>query len=561
MILELRLENVALIERASVRLGAGLNALSGETGAGKSIIVGALSLLLGERASSSVVRPGAERAMVEGVFDVTGRPGVAAILEEQGIGSEDGLLILRREVAAEGRNRAWVNGSAATAAVVGRLGGLLVDLHGQHEHQSLLRPADQREILDAFGGAAPAAAAVREAFALREGLRERVASLDRERERAAARAADLTARAEDIEAAQPVPGEDAELESEGRLLEHAEELALLAASAHDALYAADDSILARLDEQRRTLARLLAFDPGREEDARTLEGAYFELQELGRRLGDYASRLEHDPGRLEQIRARKDQLFRLRRRYGAETSDDLVRVAEDARRELDEIAGYEAERRDAAQALQRAESDLGEAAAELSSRRREAARALEERLSEALPALDLPGRFEVRLAPREEPGRHGAEAVELLFAPNPGFDPLPLARIASGGELSRVMLALKTVLAEVDRVPSLVFDEIDAGVGGEIAMRVAAALREVAERHQVLVVTHLPQIAARAAHHVRVEKEVREGTTITRVRALEAEARVEELARMLGSPDGETSRRHAAALLAGGAAVSDPPAP
>ena len=561
MILELRIENVALIERASIRLSDGLNALTGETGAGKSIIVGALSLLLGERASASVVRPGAARATVEGVFDVTRKPGVVALLGEQGIEADDGLLILRREVAAEGRNRAWVNGSAATAAFVGRLGGLLVDLHGQHEHQSLLRPGDQRAILDAFGGADASAESVREAFARREELRDRLAALDRERARAAARSEELSALVEDIEAAHPEPGEDAALDAEGRLLEHSEELALLASSAHDALYGADDSILARLEEQRRALARLTAFDPAREEDGRTLEAAYFELQELGRRLGDYAARLEHDPGRLEQIRVRKDLLFRLKRRYRADTSAELAELARAARRELAALADSEVERRDAVKAMAGAEAALDEAAAELSSKRREGAASLEASLRSTLPALGLPGRFSVRLEPRGEVTRDGAENVAFLFAPNEGFEALPLARIASGGELSRVMLALKAVLASVDRIPSLVFDEIDAGVGGEVAMRVAGALRDVAERHQVLVITHLPQIAARATHHVRVEKEVREGTTITRVEILRGEQRVEELARMLGSPGGATSRRHAEALLAAEPAAPDAPAP
>ena len=556
MILELRIENLALIERASIRLGDGFNVLTGETGAGKSIIVGALSLLLGERASASVVRPGAERAVVEGVFDVTGLDGVLALLEEQGIGAEDGLLILRREVAAEGRNRAWANGSATTATLVGTLGRLLVDLHGQHEHQSLLGTGQQRAILDAYADAGAAAAAVREAYDRRATLRDALERLEAARARSETRGAELRALLEDIEAAAPVPGEDGDLDAEARRLENSEELAALAAGAHEALYGADDAVLARLDDLRRSLARLQAFDADREADARALDDAYYGLEELARRLEDYAGRIEHDPARLEEIRVRKDVLYRLRRRYGADSSAELAGQAASARSELEELDDSGARHERARRELAASEDELAAAARALGGRRRDAAAALEEAVETMLPTLGLPGRFTVRVEPRGSIGREGAEAVEFLFAPNAGFEALPLARIASGGELSRVMLALKTALADVDRVPSLVFDEVDAGVGGEVAVRVAHALRDVAARHQVLVVTHLPQIAARASRHVRVEKEVREGTTLTRVHLLEEGERVEELARMLGSADAPESLRHASVLLAG-----EPPAP
>ncbi|MEN8374140.1 MAG: DNA repair protein RecN [Gemmatimonadota bacterium] len=554
MIIELRIRNLAVIERASVTLGAGLNALTGETGAGKSIIVGALSLLLGERASAAVVRPGADKATVEGVFDVSGNERLIAALDEQGVGVEDGLLILRREVAAEGRNRAWVNGLAATASVVGGLGRLLVDLHGQHEHQSLIRPAEQRAILDAFGDAQPAAARVAAAYEECAGLKGHIADLASASAAAEERATELRGRVTDVQELDIEAGEDAALEAEGRLLEHSEELAALAAGAHEALYEAEDSIVVRLDAQRRALARLQAFDPERTEDARALETVYFELQELGRRLGDYATRLEHDPQRLEDIRTRRDLLFRLKRRYGVASSDDLLEIARAAREELAGIENSGLRRQQAERALADAQDGLDEAAKELTRLRRDASRALEAKLRSVLPALGLAGRFGVDLPDAGEVTRSGAESVEFAFAPNAGFDARPLSRIASGGELSRVMLALKTVLAAVDRVPTLVFDEIDAGVGGEVAVRIADALHDVGRRHQVLVITHLPQIAARADHHVWVEKEVHEGTTLTRVEALDGQGRLEELARMLGDSSGEAARRHAADLLS-------PPAP
>lgn len=551
MLVELRIRDYAVVEDLTLALGPGLNALTGETGAGKSIIVGALSLLLGERASSSVVRAGAARATVEAVFDVTRHPGVEARLEELGFRPEDGHVILRREVAAEGRNRAWVNGSPATAGVVGELGTALVDLHGQHEHQTLLRPAEQREILDAFASAGEAAARVR---AVHERVRALTADLDareahlREVE---SRADFLRFQVGEIDEARLEAGEDEALEAEARRHEHSEELVQGASGLHDLLYAGEEALADRLAEARAALQRLARFDPSLDEVARLLEEAYHAVSDAGRRMGDYATGVDHDPRRLEHVRARLDRIFRLKRKYGPELADVLA-TGDRVRAELKELEDADHDLGEVRRALDEARQELEEEAAELGARRRGAAADLASAVAAVLPQLGLPGAaFEVRVRTLDEIGPHGGEAVEFMVAPNKGFDAMPLSRIASGGELSRVMLALKAILAGVDKVPVLVFDEIDAGIGGVVATAVAQKLVEVASRHQVFVVTHLPQLASRAHAHLLVEKDQEGAATATRVRVLEGDDRVEEVARMLGGdPDSPTSRKHARELLA-----------
>ena len=550
MLIELRIRDYAVIDDLSLRLAPGLNVLSGETGAGKSIIVGALSLLLGERASSQVVRRGASRAMVEAVFDVSGIAGLEDEVADLGFPREEGLLLLRREVAAEGRNRAWVNGSPATASALGELGGRLVDIHGQHEHQSLLRPREQRWILDVFAGAEELA---QETRSLHETLTQRRREL-KEKE---ARIKELETRADflrfqlgEIDDAALQEGEEELLQEEARRLEHAEELALGARKLHERLYAGDDSLSDRVSSLRTLLERLSRVDPSLGSSLRALEEAYHHLSDAGQRLGSYASGLEHDPRRLEEIRKRQDLLFRLKRKYGPEIQD-VLQAGTRVREELSELDAASFDLEDLRGELRRVETRFLERVQALTGRREKAAHRLEGEVRRIFPALGLgKGEFRVAISPSPVPGAGGGEQVEFLASLNPGFDPGPLSRIASGGELSRVMLALKTILAGVDRVPTLVFDEIDAGIGGEVAAQVAEKLRDVARHHQVFVITHLPQLASRAQHQLLVEKLEVGGIASTRVRELEGEERVREVARMLGGdPDSVTSREHARELL------------
>ena len=550
MLTQLRVRDYAVLDDVSLELGPGLSVLSGETGAGKSLLVGALSLLLGERATAEVIRTGAERSVVEGVFDVSRHPTVRLRLAELGFEIENGLLILKREVASEGRNRAWVNGSPATAAMLGELGSSLVDLHGQHEHQALLQPDEQRRILDAFAGAADTAAEVGERFAERSRLLRDLEGAEARRRELTARADFLRFQNEEIGGAAVEPGEDRALEEEARRLEHAGELAGESEALHERLYAAEDAVADQVAAARAAVERLARLDPGLGETVDLLEACYQQLAEAGRRLGDYAGGIEHDPARLDWIRRRLDQLFRLKRKYGPELAD----VAETGRRvsaELDELEGAAFDLDRLRARAEEASARLAEAAAHLGRARGSAATTLAAQIGRLLPELGMPGgAFQVVLEPLPEPGAGGGESVELRVSLNPGFEPRALRRVASGGELARVMLALKTVLAAVDPVPTLAFDEIDAGIGGAVAVAVAAKLRTVAEGHQVLVVTHLPQLASRAHVHLVVEKGARRGIASTSVRALVGEERVREIARMLGGdPESARSRELARELL------------
>ena len=558
MLSELRIRNFALIDRLSVRLGPGLTVLSGETGAGKSIIVGALSLLLGERASANVVRAGEDRASVEGVFEVEGRDHIRRVLDERGIDPDpDGLLVLKREVAVEGRNRAWVNGSPTTASVLGELGRALVDLHGQHEHQTLLKRDEQRAILDAYGGHEALLERVRAAHTAAAALRRDIAALDARRREAAQRADFLRFQAEEIEAAALRPGEEDELEEEARRLSHSEELQALSGGLADAVAGSERAILHEVGGLRRQVDALVRIDPAQEPVRELYDTAYYALQELGERMERYAATVEHDPRRLDEIRRRQDLVFRLKTKYG-QTLEEVIGVGRAARAELDLAEGAEWELGTLQKRLAAADEALGAAAAALSAARADAMARLSDEVSAVLPELGMAaGVFRAEAVPLPQAGASGAEEVEFRVSLNRGFTPRPLSSVASGGEMSRIMLALKTILARLDAVPTLVFDEVDAGIGGRVALQVGEKMRGVAATHQVFAITHLPQIASRAHVHLLVRKGERDGRTTTEVAPLDAGARVTEIARMLGGdPESAVSLEHARELLERGVAVN-----
>jgi DNA repair protein RecN (Recombination protein N) len=560
MLTELRIRDYAVIDRLTLRLGPGLNALTGETGAGKSIIVGALSLLLGARASADVVRTGATRAEVEGVFDVSGIPAVHALLAEHGLEPEDGLLILRREIAAGGRGRVWVNGVASTVGLLGELGGWLVDLHGQHEHQSLLQPRQQRALLDAYAGAVDHATAVRAAFESLRDARARLLALDSRVRETEQRADFLRFQLEEIDRGALKPGEEEELENQANRLAHASELAGIAETLHGELYAAEESVAARLAEVRRLLDQLVRIDPSLDDWREVVQNALYGLEELGREMGSYAAGVEHDPARLDDVRRRLDVIARLRRKYGPDV-DAVLRTADEARRELAILDGSSLDRSQIEREIETGAVSLWDAAARLSKARAKGAARLAAEIADVLPALGMAAaRFNIELTPLGDIAAHGGEDVEFRIAVNTGFEPRPLARVASGGELSRVMLALKTALARLDGIPTLIFDEVDAGIGGRVANQVGEKLARVAEAHQVFVITHLPQIASRADNHLLVQKTDRDGVAATTVERLEGDQRVSELARLLsGDPDSGVSREHARELLGCGGATDTTP--
>jgi DNA repair protein RecN (Recombination protein N) len=554
MLTELRIRDFAVIDRLALQLAPGLNVLTGETGAGKSIIVGALSLLLGERASADLVRTGAARAEVEGVFDIVHNSAVLELLADLGMEPEDGLLILRREVSAGGRGRVWINGAAATVALLGEIGNELVDLHGQHEHQSLLQPRQQRSLLDAYADATDLSHDVRIQHERLRDARARLAQLDARVRETEQRADFLRFQLEEIDRAKVRPGEEEQLEQDARRLEHAGELAGLAATLHGELYAGEDAIAARLAEVRRVLEQIARIDATLQPWQEIVENALYNLEELGREMGGYAAAIEHDPARLDELRRRQELLFRLRRKYGPELAD-VVATAESARVELAALDSSSLDHVEIEREIERAGRALRQAAERLSEARRRGATALAAEVAGILPELGMAAaRFTIELAPLAEISAAGAEDVEFRIAVNAGFEPRPLSRVASGGELSRVMLALKTALARLDGIPTLIFDEIDAGIGGRVARQVGEKLARVAEQHQVFVVTHLPQIASRADHHLLVQKSERDGMTATYVDVLTQETRVREVARLLGGdPESVVSLDHARELLGGAA--------
>lgn len=557
MLTELRIRNFALIDRLSVKLGPGLNVLSGETGAGKSIVVGALSLLLGERASAEVVRAGEDRATVEGVFDVPEGSEVAVRLGEYGIDLEEGTVILKREVAAEGRSRAWISGSPATVGQLGLIGGALVNLHGQHEHQTLLRPAEQMAILDAFGGSAPVAEEVAVAHAALVSIRQEIDTLERRQREAAQRADFLRFQVDEIEGVAIESGEEERLSEEGQRLSHAEELLSLTTTITAAILGDEGSASSRLGAARRYLDQLVRIDPAQGSLAELFDTAYYALEELASRLDAYTLVVEHDPARLDAVRARQDELYRLGAKYGP-SLEDVFTTLQSAKAELALVDDADW----AIQELNRREADargeLMAKVAELSEMRAAAAASLEGEVSRILPELGMDGGvFEVRLVPLPDAAARGAEDVEFRVSLNRGFEPRPLANVASGGELSRVMLALKTILARLDSVPTLIFDEVDAGIGGRVALQVGEKMRQVAEEHQVLAITHLPQIAARAHQHLLVRKTASGARVATEVIALTGDQRVSEMARMLGGdPESDVSLAHARELLEKGDQVA-----
>ncbi|MEO5798462.1 MAG: DNA repair protein RecN [Gemmatimonadales bacterium] len=550
-LVSLRVRDLATVADVTLELAGGLNVLTGETGAGKSMLVDAIALLLGDRADRAAVRPTANRAVIEGVFDAI--PATArALLEAAGVEIEESL-VLRREVTAEGRSRAWINGSATTVGALARLGEAMVDLHGQHQTIQLLEPSVQRDLLDAFGDALPLARAVATAHAELEALRAEAADLAARRDVAQRRADWLRHIITEIDAAKPRPDEDISLDREVVRLGHAGALGDHARQMREALDGDDGSARDAIARAERSLNALERLDDSVAPWRELLDAAYAQLDELARLADSYASELAEDPARLDSLERRRDALYALKQKHGT-TLADVLSTRNEARAELDLLDSATLDLRTFATRIGAAETALATIAAELSARRQQAGEQLGREANRLLPRLGLAGgELTVALEPQATIGTNGAEAVTLMVRLNRGMAALPLARVASGGELSRLMLALKVVLARHDAVPTLVFDEVDQGIGGEVGARVGEALSQIGERHQVLVITHLPQIAARADHHLRVAKATRGGIATSDVVTLFGEDRVLEVARMLGDADDDAARRLAQSLLRGAA--------
>lgn len=555
MLERLVIRDFALVERAVVVLGRGLQAVTGETGAGKSLLVGALGALVGQRVDSDVVREGARSASVEGEFHLSGEVAtrVARLLEEWGHERDGDALVIRREISAEGRSRATVNQSAVTLASLKRLGELLLDLHGQHEHQSLLREGAALSTLDRLAGLereraayADTLAALREAEGERQRLHDSLATYAERRDY-------LMSAARELDEARLTEGEEESLALEAARLAHTDRLRQLVTQALDRLAEGEAPAVDAIGAAQHALSQAASLDPSLEGPAGPLAEASGAVQETTRVLAHYLGALESDPARLEEVESRRELLARLVRRYRRGVAE-LLAWREELR--LDLAQGEDAEGALASADARRAKAEAACLASgrALSQKRRAAAREWSGTLTRELAPLGFPHAriaFEVTAAAEERPGPAGLDDVQLLFTPNPGEPGRPLARIASGGELSRVMLALKSALQTRDRVGLLVFDEVDSGIGGAVAQAVGERLLALAGHRQVLCITHLPMIAAMAGHHFSVTKLVAKGRTTARIAELSAAERVEELARMLaGERVTDTTRRQARELLA-----------
>jgi len=559
---ELRVRDLAVIADVTLPFQPGLNVLTGETGAGKSMVVDALALLLGERASGDIVRPGAEKSIVEGAFEFGAavHRHLLSPFAALGVDLEEGRLVLKREVLREGKSRAWVNGSPVTIGVLSEIGSLLVDLHGQHETQSLLRPDAQRDMLDAYADADVERVAVRDAHARLKELEQREAELTDRQAEVRKKADYLRHVLQEIERAKPKLGEDEALEVEAKRLAHAEELGRLARELEEAVDAAG------LTKAQKILASLRRLDPSLGKWQELLDATFASAAELARGARAYAGDIAADPERLSAVEQRRDLLYRLQQKHGP-TLADLLATRDTAARELELLDTADLDLRTIAADRERAAEDFRRATEALTAKRTAGAKKLARALNKLLPSLGMEGgKFAATLQSRTTPIAQGAEDVVFHVQLNEGLDARPLARVASGGELSRLMLALKVVLAAHDVVPTLVFDEVDQGIGGEVGGRVGEALVDVSrEGRQALVITHLPQIAVHADQHLVVAKGQKGGLATSDVAVVDGEGRVKEIARMLGDADMATARRHAVELLktasATSASLSETPSP
>jgi DNA repair protein RecN (Recombination protein N) len=572
MLLELAIRNFAVIEETRITFAPGLNALTGETGAGKSIVIDALGAILGARTSAEFVRTGTPGAYVEAVFDIGALPDAQRLrdtLAALGVAPEpDEPLVLARDIAATGRSTARIGGRTVTASVLGQIGQLLVDIHGQSDHLSLLRPAAQLDLLDRFAGTQPLRDEVAEAFTHWQQLRRRVRDFDEEQRARAQRLDLLRFQSEELGLAAPLPDEDVTLARERAVLANAERLIRSAAEAQAALSGdtsasmLDTGALDRLRSAVRALEEIAQHDPGIETVLTRLRDALFAAEDVAAEVRDYAERIELDPARLAEIDERLELLRRLKRKYGPELADVIAHAAS-IQQEMERLEVGDQDIDALRGAAQQARAILVDRACLLSQRRQAAALTLAERVERAIAELNM-GRasFEVRFGTQADPhgvpvggeriaiDATGFDRVAFFLAANAGEELRPLARVASGGETARLMLALKSILSDVDDTPILVFDEVDVGVGGRSGQVVGEKLWSLTDRHQTIVISHLPQIAAFADRHLVLVKTEHAGRTTTTAQPVEGAARIDELAAMLdGQPPTAESRLNATALL------------
>ncbi|MBI5247048.1 MAG: DNA repair protein RecN [Elusimicrobia bacterium] len=546
MIRRLKVVNFAVAEKVELELGAGFTALTGETGAGKSILLESLGFLLGGRGSASWLRAGAQRLEVEGVIDAADVP--ADLRRELGITGK--TVELKRELDATGRTRALVAGKPAPVAALGRIGENFADFHGQHESRTLLQAASQLILLDRFGALETERAEFAEAYAAWAGLKARLEASSLSVAERESRADRIRFQLEEIDEAKLRPGEDEELEDKLPRLKNAEKLRALADTAYALLYAEEDAAAARLTKAERALSDLAKLDPAMGHLQSELDAARISVVSASHELGAYRDSVSSDPAVLDALLSRQDSLARLKRKHGVTVSEVLA-ARERLAAELDGLVNADAHLEKTRKELAAAEKVLAKLCDEVHDKRVKAAKKLDAAVLKELKVLGLPhARFSCSVEMEEGNwNKTGADGVEFLLAPNPGEPLRPVKTAASGGELSRVMLALKTAFAKADRTPLLVFDEVDAGIGGEVAHAVGERLAALAKGRQVLCITHLPQVACFAQTHLHAVKDVSAGRTRLRVDTLAGDGRLEAVAAMLGGKPTGASRKHAQELL------------
>ena len=557
MLLELRVENYAVIDSLAVEFAPGLNLLTGETGAGKSILIDALSLLLGDKASSDMVRHGADKAVVSGVFEAEER-GLKRILEENGVEANDadaGQVIIKREIAGGGKGRVFVNNQPATVALLRQLAPKLASIHAQNETILAFDGPARLALLDAYAGLD--LHELEQKYIAWAAVRDRIADFERD-EQDRLRMADLWSfQKKEIEGAHLQPGEDQRLETEKRVLANAEKLYGAAKAVHELLYEADSSVLSNLSSARKQLEELVRFDPKFQEPLIALQSAKAAIEDVSATARDYAEEIDASPERLAEVEDRLALLDRLKRKYGA-TVDEVIAYGEEVARKVNELENREDILRDLKKQLGTAAAAYLSTAQAISKKRYSSAKELQKLVEAEINELAMKAQFRIEVSGGDEPENWtaaGFDSVIYLISPNPGEPLRPVEQIASGGELSRVMLALKATIEAGKKSKSqaqrtLVFDEIDTGIGGRAAEAVGKKLKSLARANQVLCITHLPQIASFADHHYLIEKREAAGRAKTVVRPLNAEQRTEEIARMLsGAKLTETSRQHAEQLL------------
>ncbi|UGS90251.1 DNA repair protein RecN [Ralstonia wenshanensis] len=556
MLRSLTIRDFVIVHALDLDLADGFTVFTGETGAGKSILIDALALTLGERADAAVVREGAPRADITAEFDV--HPHVAAWLEAHELHDDEGVILLRRTVDAAGRSKAFINGAAVTLAQLREVGEQLVDIHGQHAHQLLLKADAQRSLLDAHAGLEGAVRVVGERYRewhavvrAREAAEQQSREVQLERER-------IEWQVNELQKLGPQPGEWEEVQAEHHRLSHAASLIEGTRAALDGLSESEGAVLTQLGATLHTLRELAEIDPALTDVLAALEPAEVQIQEAVHTLARYADRAELDPDRLAEVDARMQALHTMARKYRvapetlpAELAERQAQLAAlQAASDLDALQAQEAQTQAAYMTV----------AQSLSRDRAKAARELADAVTGAMQGLSMAGgRFDIALHALEHGGAAGLEQVEFLVAGHAGVSPRPLAKVASGGELARISLAISVIASEASPTPTLIFDEVDSGIGGAVAEVVGRRLRELGMRRQVLCVTHLPQVAALANHHIQVAKQTVAGSTRSDLVVLDATGRVDEIARMLGGASlTDTTRRHADEMLAAGRAQSAP---